>query len=75
MSTTRRTTTRRQFVLTVYGDDESGYQDALSEATRLMNEGCLSGINCNPRGGFTFDSPPDQADKGCAADAHSPASA
>lgn len=75
MSHPRTTTTRRQFVLTVYGDDESGYQDALSEATRLMREGCLSGINCNSRRGFTFDSAPHQADRSCAADAQSQTSA
>lgn len=56
MSPAREVTTRRQFVLTVYGVDDGGYEDALSEATRLMNEGCFSGINCNTNGGFSFDS-------------------
>jgi hypothetical protein len=46
----------RKFTIVVRGDTESAYEEALSEATRLVNEGCLSGGNSSDAGGFYFDS-------------------
>lgn len=46
----------RQVTLVVAGKTEAAFQDALAEATRLVNEGNLSGTNSNEEGVFYFNS-------------------
>lgn len=46
----------RSIKLVVRGDTEGDFEDALAEATRLINQGCRSGSNSNDGGAFYFDS-------------------
>jgi len=46
----------RKFTVVIEGDTEASFDEARAEATRLINEGYLSGHNANPEGGFYFDS-------------------
>lgn len=52
----------RKFTVVVAGKTEAGYEEALSEATRVINEGCTSGVNSNDDGGFYFTSTSDVPD-------------
>lgn len=47
---------KRMFTLVIDADSDSAYEDALSEATRLMNEGNFCGKNSNEEGAFYFES-------------------
>lgn len=46
----------RIFTLVIDADSDSAYEEALSEATRLMNEGNFCGMNSNEEGAFYFES-------------------
>lgn len=46
----------RKVTLVVAAGNEGAFEDALAEATRLINQGNLSGSNSNDEGGFYFDS-------------------
>ncbi|MBK6616307.1 hypothetical protein [Ottowia sp.] len=52
----------RKITLVVAGKSEGAFEDALAEATRLVNQGNLSGMNNNREGGFYFNSDPDVPD-------------
>lgn len=52
----------RKITLVVAASSEGAFEDALAEATRLVNQGNLSGANTNDEGGFYFDSTGDVAD-------------
>jgi len=54
MSTTRPTI--RKYTLVVEGDTTDDFDQALAEATRLLNEGNYAGRNSNDSGAFYFDS-------------------
>lgn len=52
-------TVARKITLVVAGKDEAGMEDALAEATRLINQGNRSGVNSNDSSSFYFDSTDD----------------
>lgn len=52
----------RKITLVVAGKDEAAMEDALSEASRLINQGCRSGMNSNDSSAFYFDSTDDVPD-------------
>jgi hypothetical protein len=52
-------TVARKITLVVAGKDEASMQDALAEATRLINQGNRSGVNGNDASAFCFDSTDD----------------
>lgn len=49
-------TLTRKFTIVIEGDTEASFEDARAEATRLINEGYLSGHDANTEGAFYFDS-------------------
>lgn len=46
----------RKVTLVVAAGNQGAFEDALAEASRLINQGNLSGSNSNDEGGFYFDS-------------------
>lgn len=49
----------RMYTLVIEADDDGAFDDALSEATRLLNQGNLSGTDRTENGAFYFDSTDD----------------
>ncbi len=47
---------QRMYTLVIDADNEAALEDARAEATRLINEGYLSGHNSNDSGAFYFES-------------------
>lgn len=53
----------RKLTLVVAGKTEAAFENALAEATQLVNRGYQSGMNVNDEGGFYFDSTDDVPDR------------
>lgn len=49
----------RMYTLVIEADDDGAFDDVLSEATRLLNQGNLSGLDRTDNGAFYFDSTDD----------------
>lgn len=52
----------RKITIVIAATNEGAYEEALAEATRLVNQGNLSGANSNEEGGFSIDSTTDVPD-------------